>query len=150
MSSVGLHDRPAGAARSSRVVGAVTTTVKYNSGLDRPARDIACGRLARVVTVTEGAATVRDNPAAHRYELHLDGELVGELVYRVQEDAVILIHTEIAEGLEGRGLGEQLVAAALADVRERGLRAVPLCPFVAAFIRRHPEFEALVHRREAG
>ena len=97
--------------------------------------------------MTTSAATVRDNKAARRYELLLDGELVGELVYRARDEVVTLIHTEVAPGLEGRGLGDQLVAGALGDVRARGLRIVPLCPFVAAYIRRHPEAGDLVQSR---
>jgi hypothetical protein len=90
------------------------------------------------------AATVRDNSATHRYELLLDGDLVGDLLYRAKDDVVTLIHTEVAPQLEGHGLGERLVAGALDDIRERGLQIVPLCPFVAAFIRRHPDYENLV------
>jgi predicted GNAT family acetyltransferase len=93
------------------------------------------------------AATVSDNIAAHRYELLLDGELVGKLFYRTNDDVVTLIHTEVASRMEGRGLGEQLVAGALGDVRDRGLQIVPLCPYVAAYIRRHPEHENLIKPR---
>jgi predicted GNAT family acetyltransferase len=93
------------------------------------------------------AATVRDNSATHRYELLLDGELVGDLVYRAKDDVVTLIHTEVAPQLEGRGLGERLVAGALDDIHERGLQIVPLCPFVAAYIRHHPEYDDLVKSR---
>lgn len=93
------------------------------------------------------AATVSDNIAAQRYELLLDGELVGKLFYRTNDDVVTLIHTEIASHLEGRGLGEQLVAEALGDIRDRGLQIVPLCPYVAAYIRRHPEYDNLIRSR---
>lgn len=93
------------------------------------------------------AATVRDNSATHRYELLLDGELVGDLMYRTSDEVVTLIHTEVAPRLEGHGLGEQLVAGALDDIRERGLQIVPLCPFVATYIRRHPEYDDLVKPR---
>jgi predicted GNAT family acetyltransferase len=93
------------------------------------------------------APMVRDNQAAHRYELLLAGELVGELVYRTGDGVVTLIHTEIVPRFEGRGLGEQLVASALGDVRARGLRVVPLCPFVAAYLRRHPEERDFVESR---
>src|SRR6266508_2537355 len=98
--------------------------------------------------MTALAATVRDNRAAHRYEALLDGELVGELGYRTTDDVVTLIHTEIASRLEGRGLGEQLVAGALDDIRARGLHIVPLCPFVAAYLRRHLGYDDLVRSRE--
>ena len=94
--------------------------------------------------MTALTATVRDNEAAHRYELLVDEELVGELIYRARDGVVTLIHTEIAPQFEGHGLGDRLVAHALDDVRGRGRRIVPLCPFVAAYLRRHPEYEDLV------
>lgn len=89
------------------------------------------------------AATVRDNSAAHRYELRLD----GELVYRARDDVVTLIHTEVASRLEGRGLGEQLVAGALDDIRERGLQIVPLTPSSPRTSGAHPEYDDLVKSR---
>ena len=89
-------------------------------------------------------AAVQDNPTAHRYELDLDGEVVGTLSYRTTGEVVKLIHTEIAPRWEGHGLGERLVVGVLDDVRARGLHIVVLCPFVAAFLRRHPEYEDLV------
>ena len=94
--------------------------------------------------MTALAATVRDNEAAHRYELLVGEELAGELIYRARDRVVTLIHTEVAPQLEGHGLGEQLVAHALDDIRSRRLRIVPLCPFVGAYLRRHPEYEDLV------
>ena len=94
--------------------------------------------------MTALAATVRDNEAAHRYELLVGEEHVGELIYRARDSVVTLIHTEVAPQYEGHGLGEQLVAFALDDIRARGLRIVPLCPFVAAYLRRHTEYEDLV------
>ncbi len=97
--------------------------------------------------MTSLAATVRDNDAAHRYELMLDGELVGRLVYRTRGDVVTLIHTEIDPRFEGHGLGERLVRATLDDIRARGLHIVPLCPYVRAHLRRHPEDADLVGSR---
>lgn len=94
------------------------------------------------------AATVSDNIAAHRYELLLDGELVGKLFYRANDDVVYLIHTEITPALEGHGLGEQLVSGALDDIRTRQLHLVPICPYVAAYIGRHPEYDDLVEARK--
>jgi uncharacterized protein len=94
--------------------------------------------------MTALAATVRDNDAAHRYELLVEDEVVGELIYRARDDVVTLIHTEIAPQFEGHGLGEQLVAHALDDIRACGREIVPVCPFVGAYLGRHPEYEDLV------
>jgi predicted GNAT family acetyltransferase len=90
---------------------------------------------------------VRDNSNALRYELLLDGEMAGELRYRRRPDAIALIHTEVSQSLEGRGLGAELARRALDDLRARGLKIVPICPFVRAYIRRHPEYEDLVVER---
>ena len=90
---------------------------------------------------------VRDNPDESRYELLLDGDVVGEIRYRRRPDAIALIHTEVSASLEGRGLGAQLVSAVLEDLRARGLQIVPICPFVRSYIRRHPEYADLVVER---
>jgi hypothetical protein len=90
---------------------------------------------------------VQDNPVEHRYELLVDGSLLGELLYRLRPDAVALIHTEVSASLEGRGLGARLVGGALDDIRARGLQVVPICPFVRTYIRRHPDYADLVVER---
>jgi predicted GNAT family acetyltransferase len=90
---------------------------------------------------------VQNNPDEQRYELLVDGSLLGALLYRLRHDAVALIHTEVSPSLEGRGLGARLVAGALDDIRARGLQVVPICPFVRAYIRRHPDYADLVAER---
>jgi uncharacterized protein len=90
---------------------------------------------------------VQDNPDEQRYELLVDGSLLGALQYRRRPDAVALIHTEVSPSLEGRGLGARLVGGALDDIRARGLQLVPICPFVRAYIRRHPDYADLVVER---
>ena len=84
--------------------------------------------------------SVRDNREELRYELVRGGEVLGFLLYRIEPDAVVLVHTDVDPAYEGQGLGSVLVKGALDDQRERGVRAVPLCPFVRAYIRRHPEY----------
>ena len=88
--------------------------------------------------------TVRDNPAAGRYEAVVEDEVAGSLFYREREGALILVHTEVEEGYEGQGVGGRLVAGTLDDVRARGLSVVPLCPFARGYIERHPEYADLV------
>ena len=89
---------------------------------------------------------VRNNPEALRYEILQDGTLLGAILYRTLDGTVTLVHTEVAPSAEGHGIGRQLVAGALEDIRRRGLRLVPRCPFVAAYLRRHPEEGDLVAR----
>jgi predicted GNAT family acetyltransferase len=88
--------------------------------------------------------SVTDNPSALRYELHVGNELAGEIRYRRQPGAVVLVHTNLQPRFEGDGLGSRLVQGALDDIRARGCGVVPVCPFVAAFIRHHPEYADLV------
>jgi uncharacterized protein len=87
---------------------------------------------------------VTDNPQASRYELWLGTTRAGFIQYRAGPGMVLLVHTEIDLAFEGQGLGERLVAGALKDLRARGLKLVPLCPFVRAYLRRHPDQAVLV------
>jgi len=87
---------------------------------------------------------VADNAEESRFELRLDGELLGFAEYRPGGDSVIITHTEIAEGHEGEGLGSVLVREALEKIRARGKTVIPICPFTAAYIGRHPEYVDLV------
>jgi predicted GNAT family acetyltransferase len=87
---------------------------------------------------------VSDNVARSRYELHRGEKVVGFMAYRAEPGTLVLTHTEIDPALEGQGLGSQLVAEALEDIRSRGLAVVPLCPFVGWYLRRHPEYGDLV------
>jgi predicted GNAT family acetyltransferase len=87
---------------------------------------------------------VADNPAQHRYEIHADGELAGFVTYRERPDVIDLVHTEIHDEFEGKGVGSKLIQGTLDDIRSRGLRLIPTCPFVSAFLKRHPEYRELV------
>jgi predicted GNAT family acetyltransferase len=88
--------------------------------------------------------TVTDRPNELRYEIEADGEVAGFLMYRVEPGVLDLVHTDVDPKWEGKGVGAALVQGALDDVRARGLKVRPFCPFVAAYIRRHPEYEDLV------
>jgi predicted GNAT family acetyltransferase len=87
---------------------------------------------------------VADAPDHERYELSIDGEVVGFTVYRVRPGLIAFVHTEVDERLQGRGLADRLIRFALQDARARGLAVLPFCPFVKAFIERHREFVTLV------
>jgi predicted GNAT family acetyltransferase len=89
---------------------------------------------------------VRDNPPASRYEANVDGRL-AVIQYTLTGEKITLVHTEVPEELEGRGIASQLARFALDDARARGLRVIPVCPFVSAYIRRHPEYQDLVLAR---
>jgi len=89
--------------------------------------------------------TVVHRPDERRYELLVGGEPAGELVYRDRGDDVLaFLHTEVDQTLQRRGLGSVLVRHALDDARARGMRIVPICPFVDAYVRRHSQYGDLV------
>ena len=87
---------------------------------------------------------VRDNKQRFRYEILVDGTLAGFVTYGMRGGRMILVHTDIDEEHEGHGLAGILVAAALDDIRRRGLKVLPVCPYVEKFIERHPEYDDLV------
>jgi predicted GNAT family acetyltransferase len=93
---------------------------------------------------SDSAPTIVDNPAEGRFELRLDGELVGFAEYRPAGDSVIIEHTEIADGHEGKGLSGLLVREALERIRASGKTVIPACSFTATYIGRHAEFAELV------
>jgi predicted GNAT family acetyltransferase len=82
---------------------------------------------------------IRRNDHADRYELVIDGEVVGVADYVVNGSVVVVPHTEIEPGQRGRGLGAVLVKGLLEDVRAQGRTVVPTCWYVREYIRRHPE-----------
>lgn len=85
---------------------------------------------------------VRDNEELSRYELEADGS-IAFLTYRRSERALVLIHTEVPDALRGRNLGGRLAKHALDAGRAGGLRIGVRCPFVKAWIERHPEYAGL-------
>jgi predicted GNAT family acetyltransferase len=90
------------------------------------------------------AGTLRDNTEHHRYEMDVDG-VTASIHYRMTEPGVIdLVHTVVPDALAGRGVGSTLVRAVLDDVRRRGLKVIPTCPFVRGFLGKHPEYGDLV------
>ncbi|MEU6858466.1 GNAT family N-acetyltransferase [Glycomyces sp. NPDC046736] len=93
--------------------------------------------------------SVVENAAEHRYELQGDaGEVLGYLEYLTREDFTVLPHTEVDRSLRGQGWGDRLVRHALDDLRSKGLKAYPTCPFVERWIDRHEEYEDLRYRPE--
>jgi len=94
--------------------------------------------------MAEAEPRIVDNDEEQRYELWLGDERAGVIEYDTKPDTVVLIHTEIDPAFEGRGLGSKLIAWALKDIRDRGLRLKPVCPFVRAYLKRHPEEQDLV------
>jgi predicted GNAT family acetyltransferase len=88
--------------------------------------------------------TVTNNADEHRFEVRLP-EGIAELRYRMRRsDTIVLVHTEVPPALNGRGIAGQLARAALEHARANGLSVVVFCPFVRAFVQRHPEYADLI------
>jgi predicted GNAT family acetyltransferase len=90
------------------------------------------------------ALKVVNNEKTHRFEIELDGD-VAFAEYNLVDHGIILPHTLVPEAFEGKGVGGQLAKAALAYAREKDLKVIPTCPFMAAYITKHPEHHDLVH-----
>lgn len=83
---------------------------------------------------------VRDVPGQSRYEA-LVGELVaGFIEYREADGDRAFMHTEVSDEFEGKGVGGALAKGALDDLRAKGIKVRPFCPFVSGWIRRHPDY----------
>jgi len=86
---------------------------------------------------------VRHHSEESRFEVELDGQ-TAELTYRRVGDRIIFTHTGVPTELEGKGVGSALARAGLEYAKAEGLNVRPLCPFVAAYIARHPEYREVV------
>jgi predicted GNAT family acetyltransferase len=97
-----------------------------------------------------GTPTVADAPERNRYEITVDGTLAGFAEYRLAPDHITFVHTEIDDEFAGKGLAGVLVRRALDDVRTRELRVVARCPYVKAWIERHPDYADLTKAAHNG
>ena len=86
---------------------------------------------------------VRDNKAEHEFELVVDGHR-AIAAYQLEGDTIVFTHTVVPKAIEGRGVASRLIRGALDQVRDRGLKVIPQCPFVAAYIKRHPDVQDLL------
>jgi uncharacterized protein len=94
--------------------------------------------------MTMDGIELADNAAAHRYELRKGEIVAARSEYNLLKGSVMFTHTEVLPQYEGEGLGSMLVKFSLDDVRKRGLHVIPVCPFVAAYIHEHAEYQDLV------
>lgn len=88
---------------------------------------------------------VENNQAAKRFEARVAGD-VAFIQYRYAKGHIVMVHTEVPPSLGGRGLAGKLAHAALEYARTEGLTVVPLCPYVASYIRKHAEYQALIQQ----
>lgn len=86
-----------------------------------------------------------NNKAAKQYEFHI-AEKVARIEYIQVKNSIYLTHTEVPVGLEGQGIASSLIKATLEDVKSNNWTLVPLCPFVAGYIKKHPEWKSLLQK----
>jgi predicted GNAT family acetyltransferase len=96
-------------------------------------------------SVGSASVEIRHNAAARRFEATID-KLLCRCDYRMHGGTMMLVHTEVPPQLERRGFASMLVRAAFDHARENGLDVLPVCSFVSAWVRRHPEVEPLLAR----
>jgi predicted GNAT family acetyltransferase len=87
---------------------------------------------------------VQDNADRHRFEVTVDGEPAGKALYQSRSGAVVVTHSEVDPKFRGQGVANELARQTLDQIRERGLKVVPLCPFFAHYVETHPEYLDLV------
>ncbi|WP_346535351.1 GNAT family N-acetyltransferase [Micromonospora sp. DPT] len=91
--------------------------------------------------------TVNDAPERERFEaLAESGALAGVVTYQLTGSIIAYTHTEVDPQFEGRGLGSTLARAVMDDARARGRTVVPICPFLAEWLGKHPEYDDIVVR----
>jgi predicted GNAT family acetyltransferase len=84
-----------------------------------------------------------NNKAESRYELAIEGRIAATY-YSLADGVITFIHTEVPPELGGRGIASKLIQGALDQVRADGLRVIAQCPFVKAFIEKHPDYQDLL------
>lgn len=87
---------------------------------------------------------IRDETHAKRYALDVDGH-TAVVTYNLVQGGLMVTETLVPEVLEGRGIASRLARHVLADVKARGLVILPVCPFFAAYLKKHPEWAEIVH-----
>ena len=92
----------------------------------------------------EAELAVRDNPERNRFEIDLGDGSFAIAEYTLPAGKIMFTHTEVPEAHGGKGVAKLLISGALATARERGLKVIPICPFVAAYIQRHAEEQDLL------
>lgn len=96
------------------------------------------------VTSVENGIALSDDTIKQRYEAHIGTDLAGFAEYNLLTDAIMFTHTEVLPAFEGKGIGSTLTKHLLDDARARKLHVIPVCDFIAAYIRKHRDCADLV------
>lgn len=105
---------------------------------------MARSRILNQVNDESNGVAVADVPYRHRFEVYVEDELAGVAEYVDHDEQRIFYHTEIDERYSGQGLGNTLIRSALTDTRSSGRRIVPVCPFVARYLKKNDDFADIV------
>lgn len=86
---------------------------------------------------------VVDNKEENRFEAEIDGQM-AVIEYSVKPGIVSLNHTEVPEALSGKGVASEMIEKVLLQIEQRGLKVIPVCPFIKKYIQKHPEWESII------
>ena len=89
--------------------------------------------------MSNDALVISSNDALHRFEAMKNGELAGYVEYNVLSEALLFTHTEVLQAFEGQGVGSALAKHVLGAARAQGKQVIPVCQFIAGYIRKHRE-----------
>jgi predicted GNAT family acetyltransferase len=89
------------------------------------------------------SCTLNDNKDRKQFEMIVEGH-TARIEYMIMANKIFLTHTEVPAALEGKGIGSVIVKLTLEEVEKRGLKLIPLCPFVGKYITRHPEWKRIL------
>jgi len=87
--------------------------------------------------------TIHNNPDANRFEVSLPDDQMAFIEYQIAKKNILYTHTEVPPAFEGQGVGGKLAKYALDFARDNGYKVQALCPFVKAYVQRHPEYHAI-------
>ena len=88
--------------------------------------------------------TITNRPEQHRYEATIDGDLAGYCEYNLLSEAIMFTHTEVLPAHEGQGVGSAIARHVLDEARAQGQHVIPVCQFIAGWIRKHRDYADLV------
>lgn len=128
----------------SVVIWAATTIGAFNRVSIMSKHPVRARKEQPTMTESTAETKVANNAEKNRYEVYYGGELAGFSEYQERDDETIFIHTEIDGAFSGKGLGSVLAKQAIEDVIARGRVIRPLCPFIKAYLDKHPDYDAHV------
>jgi len=86
---------------------------------------------------------LKDNTDRKQFELSVEG-FTARIEYMIMSNKIFLTHTEVPRELEGKGVGSKIVKLAFEEIEKQGLKLIPLCPFVAKYLTKHPEWKKIL------